>query len=272
VLASVTGSLPAWRRWLPLALFLGALASLAVALARPETTVAVPRERAAVVLVSDASGSMTADDVAPTRLDAARAAAERFLDEVPDGLRVGLVGFSSAPTTVTGPTAELDEIRGALAELTASGSTATGDALAVALSLMREPGHGVAPGAIVLLSDGATTTGREPEQVAERARRVGVPVYTVALGTPDGVIPRPDGGAIAVPPDPATMAEIAELSGGEAYTVDEADELARVYERLGSEIGSRGEVREISAAFAAGGLALLVAASGLALRWRGALP
>ena len=272
LLATVARSQPTWRRRLPLALFLAALSALSIALARPQTTVAVPIERAAVVLVSDASASMGAEDVSPTRLEATRAAAHRFLDEVPDGLRVGLVGFATSPTTVAGPTTDLDDVREALDGLVAFGSTATGDALEAALSMMRDPGRGVSPGAIVLLSDGTTTSGREPTEVADRARRLGIPVYTVALGTPEGVVPQPYGRATAVPPDPETMAEIARLSGGEAFAVDEAEELGRIYERLGSEIGSRDEVREISAAFAAAGLLLLVGASALALRWRGRLP
>jgi len=272
LLATVAGSQPGWRRRLPLALFLAAMAALCVALARPQATVAVPLDQATVVLVSDASGSMNAEDVEPSRLDATREAAHGFLDRVPDGLRVGVVGFSTSPSTVAGPTTETDEVREALDGLSASGATATGDALRVALSMMRESGGEVSPGAIVLLSDGRATSGRDPLEMGERAHRLGVPVYTVSLGTPEGVLPNAIGPPTSVPPDPETMAEIARLSGGEAFTVEEADELDRLYERLGSEIGSRDEVREISAAFAGGALLLLTGAAGLALRWRSRLP
>jgi Ca-activated chloride channel family protein len=272
LLATLAGSQSAWRRRVPLALFLAALAALSAALARPQATVAVPLDGAAVVLVSDASGSMEAEDVEPSRLDATREAAHGFLDQIPDGLRVGIVGFSSSPNTVAGPTTDLDEVRDPLDGLAAGGSTATGDALAVALSMMREPTGEVAPGAIVLLSDGRTTSGRDPSEVAERARRLGVPVHTVSLGTPEGIVPTAPGSLMRVPPDPQTMREIARLSRGESFTVDEGDELARLYERLGSEIGSRDEVREITAAFAGGGLLLLISASALAVRWRGRLP
>jgi Ca-activated chloride channel family protein len=269
----VAGSHPAWRRWLPLALLLAALAALAVALARPQSTVAVPVHEATVVLVNDASGSMDAEDVDPNRLEATREAAHGFLDEVPDGLRVGLVGFSASPSTVAGPTTELDDVREALDGLEAGGATATGDALKRALSMMRGESRGdAAPGAIVLLSDGRATSGRDPVEVGEQARRMGVPVYTVSLGTREGIVSSRYGPPTPVPPDPETMAEIARLTGAEAFTVDEADQLDRLYETLGSQIGSHDEVREVSAAFAGGGLVLLIAATGLALRWRGRLP
>lgn len=252
------------RRHLPSALLALAVAGLVLALARPETTVAVPVERASVVLVTDTSRSMTAADVAPDRLEAARSAAERFLDEAPEELRVGAVAFSDGARVLQPPTTEHEQVSAALAGLTADGGTATGDGLAAALETL-EGGEDRPPAAVVLLSDGKQTTGRDAVTVA---REGGVPVYTVALGTPDGVVD----GVLRVPPDPEALREIAAASGGQAFEASDGDELTAVYERLGSQLGTREETREVTAAFAAAGLLLLGGALVGSVRGFGRLP
>jgi Ca-activated chloride channel family protein len=263
---------PRWRALLPPALLCLALAGLAMALARPEATVAVPVEQASVMLVTDTSGSMNATDVRPSRLAAARDAGERFLDNVPDELQVGLVAFADAPTGVLRPTDDREAVRAALARLTAGGGTATGDALAGALDALPDrEGEDPSPAAVVLLSDGATSTGEDPVEIAAQARAAGVPVYTVALGTEDGVIEQ-GGQTIRVAPDPEALAEVARASGGRAFAAEDAGALDEVYERLGSQIGTREERREITAGFAAAGLVLLAAGVATSLRWRGRLP
>jgi len=270
-LAAVAPAAPRWRSWLPTGLLCLALAGLVLALARPEATVAVPVERAAVMLVMDGSGSMAAQDVAPNRLEAARSAAQRFLDEVPEDLQVGYVDYSDAPHAVTRPTAERAEVQGALAALRADGGTATGEALRAAVDALR-PANGDErrpPAAIVLLSDGATTIGRDPVEVA---RGAGVPIHTVALGTAAGTVTTPDGRVQAVPPDPEALREVAAVSGGQAFAAEDAGALDAVYERLGSQVGTRPETREVTAGFAAAGLALLLAAVGFSRRFAGRLP
>jgi Ca-activated chloride channel family protein len=261
-----------WRRAVPTGLLCLALAVLAIALARPEATVAVPVERASVVLVTDTSGSMNATDVQPSRLAAAQAAGLRFLDRVPDELQVGLVAYSDAPHTVLRPTQEREPVRAALDGLRAVGATATGDALTSALRALGERGDNAPPAAVVLLSDGANTVGQDPVEAAAAARTAGVPVYTVALGTTTGRITTPDGRTLAVPPDPATLEAVAQASGGRAFAAEDAGALDQVYERLGSQIGTRKEQREISAGFAAAGLLALAGALFTSLRWRGRLP
>jgi Ca-activated chloride channel family protein len=270
-LARVAPRGPRWRRIVPPALLCLALTGLALALARPETTVAVPVERASVVLVTDTSGSMSATDVEPSRLDAAKDAAERFLDRVPDELRVGLVAFSDAPNTVLRPTDEREPVRAAIERLRADGGTATGDALDSALRALGTRNDDSPPAAVVLLSDGATQAGRDPADVAREAATAGVPVYTVALGTEDGVV-ESNGQTLRVPPDPEALQEVAQLSGGATFAAEDADALDEVYERLGSQIGTREEKREISAGFAAAGLLLLGGSLAASLRWRGRLP
>jgi Ca-activated chloride channel homolog len=279
VLAGVVQAAPRWRRHVPAAIAALALTALVVALARPHATVAVPVERASVVLVTDVSRSMRATDVEPTRLDAARGAAEAFLERVPAELRVGAVAFSSAPHSVLPPTHDRDRIRLQLETLDADGSTATGDGLAQALALVtddradeRDEEQRRPPAAVVLLSDGKRTTGRDPLSVAREARAARVPIYTVSLGTPGAVIEGSNGAPLPVPPDPETMARIASASGGESFDVSEADELDAVYAELGSQLATRPEKRDITAGFAAGGLVLLLTATALSLRAAGRLP
>jgi len=272
VIAGVLGTAPAWRRRVPPALLACAAVLLAVALARPQASVAVAVERASVMLVTDESGSMSATDVQPSRLDAAQQAARSFMDRVPDTLLVGFVGYSSAVQAQLEPTVEHATVESAIDGLRADGGTATGDALTAALDRLearRGKDGKTAPAAIVLLSDGKTTDGSDPTLAAARAAKLKIPIYTVALGTPDGVVAGPIGEPVPVPPDPETLRQIAEQSGGRAFATGDAGELDQVYEQLGSRIGTRTEQREISVGFAAGGLLLLLGGLGTGLRWRG---
>ena len=270
-LAAVAGRTGRARRVIPPALLCLALAGLITALARPEATIAVPVEKASVMLVTDTSGSMNATDVAPDRLTAAKAAASRFLDRVPDKLQTGLVAFADGPHTVLRPTQDRVQVSSTLEALRAEGGTATGDALASALTALGTRAKNSPPAAIVLLSDGASKTGRDPAEVAQEARDANVPIYTVALGTADGVV-EAQGQILSVPPDPEALAEVARISGGRAFAAEDADALDEVYETLGSRIGTKKEKKEVSAGFAAVGLLLLGGAAFTSLRWRGRLP
>jgi Ca-activated chloride channel family protein len=276
VLPSAAPVRPGWRRHWPVAFYALAGTLLVVSLARPETTVAVPDERASIILATDVSGSMQATDVKPSRLAAARAAAKAFLGDVPDDVRVGAMGFNHRPLALTPPTTDRAEVREALDRLKSSGGTATGDALQAALNALkradRKGGDDTPPAAIVLLSDGESTKGRDPIAVAQAAKKAGIPVYTVALGTENGTIPTPDGGTQRVPPDRATMRQVAAITGGRAYTAADGDKLSAVYEKLGSEVGTKDEKRELTAAFAGGALVLLALGGASALRWFGRLP
>ena len=265
--ASVVPRGPGGRRHVPLLLAGLAIAGLIVALARPQISTAVPAEQASIVLTMDHSGSMQATDVAPSRLVAAREAGEAFLGSVPAKVRVGGVVFDHRTEVVSDPTTDRAGLRQALRDaMVPSGGTATGDALAASLAMLdaqRGAGAKRPPGAIVLLSDGESTSGRDPLAVAEEAREQGVPVYTVALGTAGGTLP--DGQA--VPPDTASLRQIAERSGGQAFTAQDASGLSAVYERLGSQVAMKQEQREITGAFAGGAIVLLLIGGGLSLRW-----
>jgi Ca-activated chloride channel family protein len=272
-LAAVAAPEPRWSRHLPFALLALALAALAISLARPEKTVQVAVERASVVLVTDISRSMSATDVSPTRLEAARGAAESFLGKVPGELRVGLVAFSDSAQTLQTPTSDHDAVKAALDTLQPIAGTATGAGLRTALDDLKVRGADTRrpPAALVLLSDGSATDGAAADQVAEQARRLRVPIYTVALGTPDGAI-EIQGRTLRVPPDPEALQRIASTSGGQAFEAEDSDELDAVYDRLGSQIGTKPEKREITTYFAGAGLLLLAGAMISSLRLGGRLP
>ncbi len=129
LLSNLAPKRPSWRRHLPPVLYLGAIAALLIGLARPTMIVPVPREDATVILTMDVSGSMKATDVAPTRLDAARTAALSFIDQLPEGVRVGIVAFASEPVTLVSPTTDRAQLKAALDSLRPRDGTAMGDAL-----------------------------------------------------------------------------------------------------------------------------------------------
>jgi Ca-activated chloride channel homolog len=278
--ALAVGRTPAWRPFVPMTLLLASLAALVVALAKPQRTVAVPVERATIMLVTDHSRSMEADDVAPDRLAAAQKAANTFLDQVPPKVRVGIVAFSTAPDAAQLPTTDRAPVRQIIDAQFPDGATDTGDALQIALNGIKQ-GAGDPPGgskkpppaAIVLLSDGKWTTGPDPVAVAQAAGQAKVPIYTVALGTADGVVTGPGfGGFVPVPPDPQSLGEIAQQSGGKAFTAQDAGRLSDIYKTLGSKLGSKKQKREVTALFAVGGLILLLGAAATSARFAPALP
>jgi Ca-activated chloride channel family protein len=268
------GGAPAWRPYVPVAFMLAALAALVFTLAKPQRTVAVPIERATIMLVTDHSRSMEADDVLPNRLSAAQAAARTFLKQLPKQVRVGVVAFSTAPDAVQTPTNDHAAVLRIIDAQFPDGATAIGDALIVALNAIdtgvkagKRP-----PAAIVLLSDGKTTTGHDPVGVALDAGRRHVPIYTVSLGTNEGVVTAPGYGYIPVPPDPETLGAIARESGGHAFSAQDESRLSSIYKNLGSKLGTKKNKREATAAFAVGALVLLLGAAATSVRFAPSLP
>jgi Ca-activated chloride channel family protein len=232
------------------------------------------------MLVTDHSRSMMAEDVDPTRLAAAKRAAHTFLDQLPVAVRVGVTTFSDVPDGTQAPTRDHALVRRMIDAQIADGGTATGDALQVALdTLQREPRGADGrrpPAAIVLLSDGSTTIGRDPVGVAQAAHELKIPIYTVALGTDEGTIDvrKPDGTTVRrpVPPDRETMRELAKISGGKTFSATAGNEVGGVYDRLGSQVATRHEERQITAGFAGAAAILLLAGGLMSLRWFGRLP
>jgi Ca-activated chloride channel family protein len=250
-----------WRRWLPTAALMAALAVLAVALARPHVSHRTPIRDASLVLVLDHSGSMAADDVRPTRIGAAIGAANGFVAQLPASIHLGAIGFSSEPDAAQRPIADHSAAQALIDNQQPGGGTATGPALQLALQLLdaANPKHGSA--AIVLLSDGAANAGISPVTVAAQARREHVPIYTVALGTPGGVINAgPFFGLERVPPDPQLMAQIARTSGGRSFDAQTADHLNSIYQALGRKLSTVARSRDVTVyALILAALLLLVA-------------
>jgi Ca-activated chloride channel homolog len=315
LLANIAPRRPSWRRHLPPFLYLGAIAALLIGLARPTMVVAVPREDATVLLTMDVSGSMKATDVDPTRLDAARAAAQTFIDQLPEDVRVGIVAFATEPVTLVSPTTDRAQLKAALDSLRPRDGTAMGDALMQVLDIAQKiqadgaetpdatktptatdaPTGSATPGAsgtpagpidqpsgqplvaAILLSDGANSVGEtEPLDAAKRAATLGVPVYTIALGTPSGSIQvRDEFGQLVtvdVPPDKETLQQIADTTGGKAFDAPTAQDLASVYANLESRIGYTEERQEVTFALVGAGLLLVVLGAGLSAVWFGRLP
>jgi Ca-activated chloride channel family protein len=304
VLASVAGG-AFRRRYVPLALFLLALAAACVATARPQESTLVARDRATVILVLDVSRSMQSRDVKPTRIGAATEAVRAFLDRVPARLQVGLIAFAGDPAVAAPPTTDHALVRKSLDTIQwfpSFGGTAIGDALAAAVQLGQQAVGGqngnlasiatTTPDtqtrglvSILFLSDGAQTRGAlEPLQGADRAKAAGIPVYTVALGTPNGTLDFGGNGGggfpgsgfggrrVPVPPDPETLRQIAERTGGQFFAARDAKSLQTAYKKLGSQLGRKPGKSEITFAFLIAAAGLLVGAGLLSALWSPRLP
>jgi Ca-activated chloride channel family protein len=188
---------------------------------------------------------------------------------------VGAIAYNQGAQIIAAPTRDRAAVRNALASIQPAGSTATGDALTLALKNAQQPaapGRKPPPSAIVLLSDGKSVRGSDPLEAARAAGKAKVPIYTISLGTPQGTIPKRGGGTVTVPPDPETLHRIAELSGGQSFAVKDARRLTTVYERLGRQLTRKKERRQITAGFAGGGLAMILVGAGMSLFWFGRVP
>jgi Ca-activated chloride channel homolog len=295
LLANVVTAKPGWRRHVPPAFYLLALAALLVSLARPQALALVPKEQATIVLVMDVSGSMNATDVRPTRLVSSQRAATTFVEQLPEKFRVGIVSFASTAQTLTRPTTDRAAAYEAIASLHAEGATAMGDGIERALDVKRPQGSSVGgavpsapdppeqssgrepPLVVLLLSDGANTQGRtQPMEAATDAKELGVPVFTIALGTDQGMVDVPDETGtmrrIPVPPDELTLQRIAETTGARFFAAPTSRELKDVYRELGSKIGFVKERQEVTVLFSASALLFLVAGATMSLGWFSRFP
>ena len=273
MMPSVAPHRPGWRLHAPMAAFAVAVAVLIFAAARPQRSVAVPLTDGAVMLVDDVSASMASTDVSPSRLGAAQAAAGRFLRSLPPSVRVGLITISTRPAVVQSPTTDHSLVTQALAGLRVGGHTAIGDAINQAtglLSGLRSRNGQRPPGAIVLISDGTSTNGADPLAAARQSAAKKIPIYTVAVGTSHGTIPKRHG-TTPVPLDDSELAQVARLSHGQAFTAGDASRLDTVYSSLAARIGHKNVKQEITAGFAGAGLLLVLVGAALSLRWFGRL-
>lgn len=253
-----------------------ALASLVVAYSQPTDVVMVPRERATVVIALDISRSMQAQDIAPSRIEAAQTAAKEFVDMLPPAFNVSLVVFAGDARMMVPPNLDRGMVKRAIDSLTLAPATAIGDGIYASLDALTlappdpdnpdEP----APGAIVLLSDGYTNMGRDSASAAQAAKEQGVPVYAIAYGTPDGYLIE-DGVRVPVPVNHAELARVAQISGGKKYSAQSLSDLQAVYQTLARAIGYVEEEIEVTDRYAMYALFLSVLAGlgviSLAARW-----
>jgi Ca-activated chloride channel family protein len=273
VLASVVERTRSWRQHAGLAFFLLALTALLVGFARPSMYRLADREEATIVLVIDVSGSMQADDVEPTRLEAAQKVVREFLQGLPKRFQVGVVSFSETAEVAAPATEDRQLAIDAIDYLYPQRGTAIGDGIARGVEVARAAEVGRAgverPAAILLLSDGSQTEGLLlPQEGAARAKSFKIPIYTVALGTPEGVVEFTRFGGsriIPVPPDKTTMRQIAAATGGRFYEAESAGDLREAYDKMGYVVSKVKRKQEVTFAFLAGGFVLLLAASGIAV-------
>jgi Ca-activated chloride channel homolog len=288
-----------WRRVVPPLLWLLALTAMLLAVARPQATITLPSRVETVILALDMSGSMKATDIAPTRMAAAREAATAFVGEQPDSVRIGVVGIAAAAAVVQSPTTNREDILSALERLEPQRGTALGSGLVIALDTampqaridvdgfinprkdrprpIEQPAgddlKSIAPGentsvAIVLLSDGQSNVGPEPQKAAELAAKHGVRIYTVGMGTPEGVVVKVDGWSMRTRLDEEALQKVASTTHGEYFRAADARELRRIYRALGAKIAfEKQRPTEVTAVFAGLGALLATIAALLSMVW-----
>jgi Ca-activated chloride channel family protein len=290
------------RRHLPPALFVASLALMIVAIARPTAVITLPSQHDTVILALDVSGSMRATDVKPNRLVAAQEAAKAFIGQQPLTTRVGVVSFAATASLIQPPTHSKDDIIAAIDRLQLQRGTAVGSGVLVALKTLfpdaefdlrgrnprreppraapkdpgREPDKAqpkpVAPGsyvsaAIILLTDGQTTTGPDPIEAARMAAERGVRVYTVGIGTEAGELIGVEGWSMRVRLDEETLKTIANLTRAEYFYAGNAPDLEKIYRNLNSRLFFERKETEITALFSAAAAALALLAAFLSLLW-----
>lgn len=283
LLREAAGTTPRWQRHVPAVLLLLGIAALLFGLARPSAVLRLPRPQSAVMLVMDVSASMTATDLSPNRLDAAKQAAQQFVQRLPENTSVGLVSFSAKANLNAPLTRERKAVLQALDSLHSDSGTAIGDGLLEALDhIAAQTGQpqaeqsraslvasGPSPVLIILLSDGESTEGTPPLQAVARAAQARVQINTVGIGQ------RGKRTAITqdmkVGLDEDTLKAIAQQTGGRYFYASENETLRQIYNNLGSQMGWVEERTEITALFAGLGALFILVAVALSLRWSGSL-
>ena len=291
--------MPGLRRHLPPALFLLSLAILIVAMARPQAVVSLPRLEGTVIIAFDVSASMAATDLEPTRLEAAKAAARAFVERQPETVRVGIVAFSNSGLSLQTPGNDTTASLAAIERLTPQRGTSVGQGILAALNLIvpREEGEEVAEGdepvnpadepdiaaqralqetyesaVIVLLSDGENTANPDPAEAALTASELGVRIFTVGLGSPEGALLELEGFSVQTRLNEAGLQQIADMTGGSYFNAQQAEDLHDIYDQVAARLTVRPEAMEITSLLAAVGLAVLLLGGALSLAWFGHVP
>ena len=266
---------PGWRRQVPAVAFLAMLGLLVTGFARPGANAKVPRERATVLVALDVSNSMAATDVQPSRLEAAKQAALAFVGRLPARFNVGVVAFDGAASVVVPPTTDHRAVEGGIRGLATGPATAIGEAVLSSLQAIADfddqAGTNPPPARVVLLSDGANTAGRSPEEAAQAAAAARVPVSTIAYGTAEGMV-EVQGQLVPVPVDGPALERLARDTGGTFYQAASGKGLQKVYQDIGSSVGFRTVRRDVSAWFVGFGLLAALGTAAASLAWFSRLP
>ena len=289
-----TGTSLGWRRHLPFALFVSALTLLLLGLARPETTVTLPRVEGTVILAFDVSNSMLADDLEPTRIEAAKAAARAFVDQQPATIQIGVVAFGNGGLVVQPPTNEAGEILAAIERLQPQGGTSlgqgiftslvavAGDTLLIDQSAFDE--NAFADGApplqigsfpssvILLLTDGENTTPPDPRSVAQVAAEAQIRIFPIGIGSPQGAVVQVEGFNILTQLNEAALQEIAGLTNGTYYYAADSATLQEIYQTIDLQLTVRGQTMEITALLAMAGFLFALTGGVLTMLWFGRVP
>lgn len=271
LLESVMPDRPGWRRHLPVAVSLLAVAVLVLAIARPVVAVPVPREEATLILAIDVSLSMEADDVSPSRIDAARSAALQFVDLAPDELRIGIVAFAGIALAAQPPTEDRAAVETAIERLSLAEGTAVGEGIYAGIDLVALEAIEEEAVHIVVLSDGETTAGRSEVDAASEAASLGIPVSTVSFGTTAGTIDFA-GETVPVAVNEGALRQVADITGGQFSAVASAAEFQEILDSVGSQVAVTTEDREVWDWFLAAGIGLLALAGVGSLVWFSRLP
>ncbi|MCL2652336.1 MAG: VWA domain-containing protein [Propionibacteriaceae bacterium] len=274
VLAAVLPKQSQWRRHVTVAMALCSLVLISGAWARPAGVEKVPRERATIVLLIDNSMSMSATDISPNRLDAAKAAATDFVNQLPPQYNVSVVSLAGSPSSYGPPSTDRGMVLRSIDSLTTENGTAIGDAITVGLvTIAQAPPDASgrsAPALMILLSDGTSTKGFDTMEAANNAAAKKVPIFTIAYGTANGYVDI-DGQRANVAPDKATLNQIAQVTGGKAYDAASVSQINNVYNQLKSEVGYDDVNKEVTARWALYALAFAVVAAlgavSMAARW-----
>lgn len=280
LLDKVAPNRPGLRRHVPVALLLVAMALLGVAAARPVTTVLVPSDEATVVLLVDTSISMDSDDVAPSRLDAAKAAALDFIAGVPPEVRIGVVSFSGTVRLMSAPTADRAETAAAIEAMQLGEGTAIGEAIFEGLRVVDAESarlqldqQAILPPAatLLVLSDGVTTVGRPDELAVAQAIERELPISTISFGTASGFVTYL-GETIPVPVNDTGLRAIAEQTGGQFFDAESAADLQAIFGTLETQVGRVEEPREVADLFGIAALVVAALGAGLGLWWFARIP
>ena len=291
------GKGPGWRRHVPPALLLAALAVLLLAAARPMARITLPSQQMTIILAMDVSGSMRATDVKPNRITAAQEAAKTFVAALPRNVRIGVVSFAGTAAVVQAPTQSREDVVAAIDRFQLQRATAIGSGLVLSLATLF-PDHGidisqitgarpmpgehkekkdfkpVEPGsygsaAIVLLTDGQRTTGVDTMEAAKMAAERGVKVYTVGIGTKGGEVIGFEGWSMRVRLDEDTLKTVANMTRANYFYAGTAEDLKQVYQALSSRMVTETKETEVSALLALAGALLALGAAGLSVWWFG---